>query len=64
VPTHQVEPGNVAVVPDDVSIHLLSVLSDGLGNALRHSGCDTVGVLVVAGKEQVDLVISDNGNGF
>lgn len=56
--------GPVDAVPDNVAVHLLSVLSEGLSNALRHSGCDMVNVLVSAGQEQVELLISDNGNGF
>lgn len=56
--------GHVDAVPDDVAVHLLSVLSEGLSNALRHSGGDTVDVLVSARQEQVKLLISDNGTGF
>ena len=56
--------GAVDMIRDDVAVHLLSVLSEGLSNALRHSGAEDVEVKVVAGIDQVELVISDNGQGF
>jgi two-component system, NarL family, sensor histidine kinase DevS len=51
-------------VPDNVAGHLLSVLSEALSNALRHSGADDVHVTVTAGGEQVEVLVADNGQGF
>lgn len=51
-------------VPEDVAVHLLPVLSEGLSNALRHSGADEIQISVSAGPERVELQISDNGKGF
>jgi two-component system, NarL family, sensor histidine kinase DevS len=51
-------------VPDHVAGHLLSVLSEGLSNAMRHSGADDIQVTLSAGRKQVELRIADNGRGF
>ncbi|MCU1565852.1 MAG: histidine kinase with domain [Pseudarthrobacter sp.] len=51
-------------VPDHVARHLLSVLSEGLSNAMRHSGADEIQVTLSAGPKQVELRITDNGRGF
>ena len=68
--------GAVDSIREDVAVHLLSVLSEALSNALRHSGADDIQVTVAvgragagpsdaaAGREHVQLVISDNGRGF
>ncbi|TQJ41146.1 histidine kinase [Arthrobacter sp. SLBN-112] len=56
--------GAVDSIRDDVAVHLLSVLSEGLSNALRHSGAEDIEVLVDVGQDQVQLLISDNGRGF
>lgn len=52
------------VVDDDVAGHLLSVLSEGLSNAARHSGAADVHVAVTASADGVELVIKDDGCGF
>jgi signal transduction histidine kinase len=51
-------------VHEDVAGHLLSVLSEGLSNAARHSGAADIRVAVTASPDDVELVISDNGRGF
>ncbi|WP_045731687.1 GAF domain-containing protein [Pseudarthrobacter chlorophenolicus] len=51
-------------IPEDVAGHLLSVLSEGLSNAARHSGAAEIRVAVTASADDVELVISDNGCGF
>lgn len=56
--------GPVDSIGEDVAVHLLSVASEGLSNALRHSGGDEIQVSVAVGREQVELLISDNGQGF
>jgi two-component system, NarL family, sensor histidine kinase DevS len=56
--------GAVDSIREDVAVHLLSVLSEGLSNALRHSGAEDIEVLVDVGGDQVQLLISDNGRGF
>ncbi|ADX73243.1 histidine kinase with GAF domain [Pseudarthrobacter phenanthrenivorans Sphe3] len=52
------------VVLESVAGHLLSVLSEGLSNAVRHSGADQIGLTVSTNQQQVELVIQDNGCGF
>ena len=56
--------GPVDSIGEDVAVHLLSVASEGLSNALRHSGGDEIQVSVAVGQDQVELLISDNGHGF
>jgi signal transduction histidine kinase len=62
--------GPVDSVREDVAAHVLSVLSEGLSNALRHSGADDIQVTVAVGADaavgrgEVQLVVTDNGRGF
>lgn len=51
-------------VPESVAEHLLAVLSEGLSNAIRHSGADEIRISLTAGTEKVELGIADNGSGF
>lgn len=51
-------------VSENIASHLLPVLSEGLSNAIRHSGADEIHVTLSAGQGRVELVISDNGRGF
>jgi two-component system, NarL family, sensor histidine kinase DevS len=51
-------------VSEDLASHLLSVLSEGLSNAIRHSSADEIHVSLSAGQGHVELLISDNGRGF
>ena len=56
--------GPVDSVREDLAAHLLPVLTEGLSNALRHSGAGAIDVAVTVTPDQVQLVISDNGQGF
>jgi signal transduction histidine kinase len=56
--------GPVDSVREDLAAHLLPVLTEGLSNALRHSGAGAINVAVTVTADQVQLVISDNGQGF
>lgn len=51
-------------VSEDLASHLLPVLSEGLSNAMRHSGADEIHVTLSVGQGQLELLISDNGRGF
>lgn len=51
-------------VGENIAGHLLSVLSEGLSNAARHSGADDIRVTVSLRDGGVELVITDNGRGF
>ena len=51
-------------VSENLVSHLLPVLSEGLSNAIRHSGADEIHVMLSATQGQVELSISDNGRGF
>ncbi|MHA7282727.1 GAF domain-containing sensor histidine kinase [Arthrobacter sp. TMS2-4] len=52
------------VVPAEVADHLLAVLAEGISNAARHSGADTLSIGVAASKGTVEVLITDNGRGF
>lgn len=56
--------GPVDSVREDLAVQLLPVLTEGLSNALRHSGASRIEVVVTVTADQVQLVISDNGHGF
>ncbi|MDT0168842.1 GAF domain-containing protein [Pseudarthrobacter sp. BRE9] len=56
--------GAVDSIREDVAVHLLSVLSEGLSNALRHAGAAEIEIQVDVLRDQVQLLISDNGRGF
>jgi signal transduction histidine kinase len=51
-------------VGENVAGHLLSVLSEGLSNAARHSGAKDIRVSVSVSPDAVELVITDDGCGF
>ena len=56
--------GPVDAVTPDKADNVVAVVSEGLSNAIRHSGADTISVSVAVVKGQVTVVISDNGAGF
>ncbi|GAB3518370.1 GAF domain-containing sensor histidine kinase [Arthrobacter monumenti] len=51
-------------IPQSVGEHLLAVVTEGLSNAIRHSGADSIDVSVTVDTNGLELVISDNGCGF
>lgn len=51
-------------VRENIAGHLLSVLSEGLSNAARHSGAEEIRVTVSVTQKQVELVLTDDGCGF
>lgn len=52
------------VVSEAVLEQLLPVLSEGLSNAVRHSGADEICISLTARDDAVELLIADNGRGF
>ncbi len=52
-----------AVTPDKAD-NVVAVVSEGLSNAIRHSGADAISVSVGVVKGRVTVVITDNGAGF
>ncbi|MDJ0355456.1 GAF domain-containing protein [Paenarthrobacter sp. PH39-S1] len=49
---------------DATSAHLLAVLSEGVSNAVRHSGAETIEVTVAIADGRVTLRVDDDGTGF
>lgn len=56
--------GPVDAVTPDKADNVVAVVSEGLSNAIRHSGADAISVSVAAVKGRVTVVITDNGSGF
>ncbi len=56
--------GPVDAVTPDKADNVVAVVSEGLSNAIRHSGADAIGVSVAVIKGRVTVVITDNGSGF
>ena len=56
--------GPVDAVTPDKADNVVAVVSEGLSNAIRHSGADTISVSVGVVNGRVTVVITDNGAGF
>jgi signal transduction histidine kinase len=56
--------GPVDAVTPDKADNVVAVVSEGLSNAIRHSGADAISVSVGVVKGKVTVVITDNGAGF
>ncbi|WP_331712759.1 sensor histidine kinase [Arthrobacter sp. U41] len=51
-------------VSEELALHLLRVLSEGLSNAIRHSGAKNISISLTASQDNVELLITDDGCGF
>jgi signal transduction histidine kinase len=51
-------------LPQPVETALFRVLQEAVGNVLKHSGADRVGVVLQANEREVRLIVEDNGRGF
>src|SRR5450830_165671 len=56
--------GPVDTVTAEKADNVVAVVSEGLSNAIRHSGADAIAVSVAVVKGRVTVVIIDNGSGF
>jgi two-component system, NarL family, sensor histidine kinase DevS len=56
--------GPVDAVTPEKADNVVAVVSEGLSNAIRHSGADAISVSVAVIKGRVTVVITDNGQGF
>ena len=56
--------GDVDGLPVAVGVHLGAVLREAVSNALRHSGGDSVSIAVTATRDDISLVVADNGCGL
>lgn len=54
--------GDWAEVPDTVALELYRIVQESTGNALRHSGADTIEVMAVLSGNRITLDITDNGH--
>jgi len=53
-----------AIRDEETALNILAVITEGLSNAVRHSGADSIRVSVSVGDGCVGVVIQDNGTGF
>jgi two-component system, NarL family, sensor histidine kinase DevS len=53
-----------AAVPEPIADHLVAVATEGVSNAVRHSGAATIDVSVAVEEGIVRLVVEDDGQGF
>lgn len=53
-----------AIRDEETALNILAVITEGLSNAVRHSGADTIRVSVSVEDGFVCVVIQDNGTGF
>jgi two-component system, chemotaxis family, sensor kinase Cph1 len=51
-------------LPQPVETALFRVLQEAIGNVMKHSGADRVGVILQAADREVRLIVEDNGRGF
>lgn len=51
-------------LPQPVETALFRVLQEAVGNVMKHSGADRVGVVLEAAGREVRLIVEDNGRGF
>ncbi|MCY1244404.1 Oxygen sensor histidine kinase response regulator DevS/DosS [compost metagenome] len=56
--------GPVDSVEPDKADHVVAVVSEGLSNAIRHSGADSIEVAVSAMNGRMTVLVTDNGSGF
>lgn len=56
--------GQLDEVPETVGEHLLAVVSEGLSNAVRHSGAAEITIAVTVAEGRVEILIADDGVGF
>jgi signal transduction histidine kinase len=56
--------GPVDSVQPDKADHVVAVVSEGLSNAIRHSGADSIEVAVSAMNGRMTVLVTDNGSGF
>lgn len=56
--------GPVDSLLPDTANHVVAVVSEGLSNAIRHSGADSIAVSIAALKGRMTVLITDNGRGF
>lgn len=59
-----VEKGTVLIFESDVAEHLFRIAQEAINNAIRHSGCRHIQVLLRQGDDQTSLEITDDGTGL
>ncbi len=64
IQVHFDEPDEVGILSSEGGLHLYKAAHEGLSNALRHSQASHIRVRLCADKNDVVLVIEDNGRGI
>jgi len=58
------ESGSVSTPPQEITLCLFRIAQEGLRNSVKHSGADSVRVVLAKTKNAIRLSVSDNGCGF
>ncbi|MCO4237073.1 GAF domain-containing protein [Pseudarthrobacter sp. MDT3-28] len=53
-----------AIRDEETALNILAMITEGLSNAVRHSGADSIRVSVSVDNSLVGILIQDNGTGF
>jgi two-component system sensor histidine kinase DevS len=53
-----------AIRDEETALNILAVITEGLSNAIRHSGADSIRVAVSVDNGSVCILVKDNGAGF
>ncbi len=64
VPIEVAEWSEVHIEDPQVAMHLYRIAQEAVSNALKHSGADEISISLTTDDDQLELVISDNGQGM
>jgi PAS domain S-box-containing protein len=56
--------GDESLVPNAVGVQVYLVIREAVRNAVRHSGCERIGIPLRVEEDEVVGVVEDNGEGF
>lgn len=56
--------GDPAILPEDLSGHVLAVAHEALSNVIRHAGASTISVVLDVNEHRVLLAVEDDGKGL
>jgi signal transduction histidine kinase len=63
-PTFRFEGPVDSAVPDDLAVHVVAVVREGLANAAKHAGSPTFEVRVAVEADRLAVTVSDRGRGL
>jgi signal transduction histidine kinase len=63
-PTFRFEGPVDSAVPDELAVHVVAVVREGLANAAKHAGSPTFDVRVAVEADRVAVTVADRGRGL